>query len=363
MRYFFWLFVLLLPLHLTAQKIEIDLSKITFKKAGDVRKMADDCYELTNDFRWSSGAIWYPKPINLAEDFDMEVDVFLGCKDEEGADGIAFIFSPKLSIGRAGEGMGFSGLYPSLGIELDTWQNEHLGDPGEDHIAVLGNGNPSHHFNMTSPIPIGKNIEDCKNHLLKVAWKARQKVLLVTLEGKNLVRLQENITATIFKNDPKVYWGISAATGQFSNTHKVCFKKLEFDELPEELAFERAKKLALLKGDMLPLEQVRFESGKASLREGSQAELDKLVSLLKDHPEMHLGILGHTDSAGSNKTNKTLSQKRAESVANYLISKGILADRLNAKGMGERFPIASNREATGRIKNRRVEVYLYKPYP
>ncbi|MBD3319746.1 MAG: OmpA family protein, partial [Chitinivibrionales bacterium] len=65
----------------------------------------------------------------------------------------------------------------------------------------------------------------------------------------------------------------------------------------------------------------------------------------------------HTDSVGSNQANKKLSQKRAESVMNYLITRGIDPSRLRAVGMGEEDPIASNRRAEGRAMNRRVELH------
>ncbi|NRT13673.1 OmpA family protein, partial [Flavobacterium sp. 14A] len=69
---------------------------------------------------------------------------------------------------------------------------------------------------------------------------------------------------------------------------------------------------------------------------------------------------GHTDSDGSNALNQTLSENRAAAVRNYLVEKGINADRLKSTGFGETKPIASNRTAKGKAENRRVEVSLIK---
>jgi len=347
---------------LIGQKENISLRDIKFRKGGDVSKLGKHCYQLTSDQVWSSGAIWYPNPINLTEDFEMEVELFLGCRDE-GADGIVFIFSPELRVGYAGEGMGFAGLYPSLGIEFDTHQNFHLEDPSKDHVAVMSNGRINHVNNLAGPIVINNNLEDCKNHKVKIIWKANEKELLVTLDGANIIGLQKNIVADIFKDKPNVYWGFSAATGGQRNQHKICFEKLVFEELPVPNTFKNSKEMAILKGDITALDNVLFESGKSTLKKASATELSKLLTLLKENPEHHLSIYGHTDAVGNEDKNERLSQKRAEAIVDYLVANGINKKRLSAKGMGEQYPIASNNNAAGRLKNRRVEIYLYMPIP
>lgn len=346
---------------LSAQGQDIPLSQVKFRKGGDANKISENCYQLNPDINWASGAIWYPEGIDLRKDLTIELEVFLGCNDG-GADGIVFIFSPRLAMGRAGEGMGFSGLRPSLGIEFDTYQNFHLGDPSEDHVALLINGSPNHNYNQTRPISI-KNLEDCKNHLLKIVWVAQRKELKVSLDGDNIIGFQKNIIADIFNDNPRVFWGISAATGGFRNEHKVCFEKLIFEELAGVEELNSQKKRTLLKGERLVLEDVFFESGKSILKNDSNEELNKLLTFLQANPNMSIGIFGHTDAVGNKSANKTLSQKRAEAVATYLLKNGIPAERLVAKGLGDSKPIASNKTASGRAKNRRVEVYLFRRYP
>ncbi len=108
------------------------------------------------------------------------------------------------------------------------------------------------------------------------------------------------------------------------------------------------------------LRGVNFKTGSAELTFESNQVLDGVVEQLKAYPEVEIEIRGHTDNVGSEKTNQKLSEKRAQSVVNYFVSKGIAAKRMKAVGMGESKPIASNRSASGREENRRIEMYRIK---
>lgn len=99
-----------------------------------------------------------------------------------------------------------------------------------------------------------------------------------------------------------------------------------------------------------------FETGSDKLKVASLTLLDELATILNRYEGASLSIEGHTDSDGSEAFNQTLSQKRTDSVKKYLISKGISASRLNATGFGETKPIADNKTALGKAKNRRVEL-------
>ena len=102
--------------------------------------------------------------------------------------------------------------------------------------------------------------------------------------------------------------------------------------------------------------EIAFDTNKAVIKAKYHAELDKIGSFLKEFPKSGVAIDGQTDSVGSEKLNKKLSQARAESVRNYIIAKfGIDGSRLSAKGYGPAKPIASNKDAAGRAKNRRIE--------
>lgn len=104
------------------------------------------------------------------------------------------------------------------------------------------------------------------------------------------------------------------------------------------------------------LNNVFFDFDKSDLKTESFVELDKLVDLLQINPTIKIEISGHTDNKGDDKYNQTLSQKRAESVVNYLVQKGIVKTRLVAKGYGETQPIAPNDTEENQAKNRRTEV-------
>lgn len=106
----------------------------------------------------------------------------------------------------------------------------------------------------------------------------------------------------------------------------------------------------------MALEGVNFDFDKATLRQEDIAIIDKDVADLDKWGNVNIEVAGHTDSRGSDQYNMKLSQRRAETVRTYLISKGIAADRLTAKGYGESQPIADNATDEGRFKNRRVEL-------
>lgn len=115
----------------------------------------------------------------------------------------------------------------------------------------------------------------------------------------------------------------------------------------------------LQKGKNYILQNVFFDFDKADLLAASFAELDTLVSILNENPWLSIHIYGHTDEIGTATDNQLLSENRAKSVGNYLISKGIDKQRLQMKGFGEAQPIEINSTSMGRQKNRRVEFVLY----
>ncbi len=120
------------------------------------------------------------------------------------------------------------------------------------------------------------------------------------------------------------------------------------DGCPDVLPKKIQKFTGVIKG-------IRFVTGSARLRRSSSRVLRKVVKLMAEFPALRIAIAGHTDSRGKADMNRTLSQKRAESVKAYLVKKGVAADRLEAKGYGPDKPIGDNKRHSGRAKNRRVE--------
>lgn len=104
------------------------------------------------------------------------------------------------------------------------------------------------------------------------------------------------------------------------------------------------------------LKDVQFETGKAALLKTSTPILDGIATLLKANPSQVVEIAGHTDNVGSDEFNQKLSEKRAEAVKKYLVSKGVKAAQLKTVAFGETKPVSDNETQEGRAKNRRVEL-------
>lgn len=111
-------------------------------------------------------------------------------------------------------------------------------------------------------------------------------------------------------------------------------------------------------GAKIVLNNVFFDTGKATLRPESYPELLRLVRIMEQYPNLKIEISGHTDSKGSSSYNQRLSQKRAQSVVDYLTSQGVNLAQIQAKGYGEEQPRADNSTPEGRQLNRRVEAKI-----
>jgi outer membrane protein OmpA-like peptidoglycan-associated protein len=131
-----------------------------------------------------------------------------------------------------------------------------------------------------------------------------------------------------------------------------------FDEAEEPLSENMATTIpesGKSIGKTYKLRKVFFDYDNAAIKEESKEELNVLYSYLDKNPDLCVRLNAHTDSDGSNDYNLNLSQKRAQSVMDFLVSKGIDPIRLSAQGFGEELPISSNDTPEGREQNRRVE--------
>jgi outer membrane protein OmpA-like peptidoglycan-associated protein len=112
------------------------------------------------------------------------------------------------------------------------------------------------------------------------------------------------------------------------------------------------------RGLVLTLGDVLFDSGQATLSPGAARNLDGLVQFLTEHPDRRVEIDGYTDSVGTDAFNQDLSQRRADAVKATLVGRGIDPMRIATRGFGKEFALASNADASGRQRNRRVEVVI-----
>ena len=103
------------------------------------------------------------------------------------------------------------------------------------------------------------------------------------------------------------------------------------------------------------MQGIEFESGKATIKKKSYPLLDQIANIFIENSNYIIEVQGHTDNTGNPELNKTLSDKRAHAVMDYMLNKGVEAHRLSAVGYGQDQPIADNKTKAGRQKNRRVE--------
>lgn len=103
---------------------------------------------------------------------------------------------------------------------------------------------------------------------------------------------------------------------------------------------------------------ITFESGNANMSSSFYKSLNAISNTLKEYDQSSIKVVGHTDNTGDFEQNQILSEKRAMAVADYLVSQGILPQRVHHFGLGSRSPIADNSTETGRQSNRRVEIEI-----
>lgn len=355
-KYFIFLFAILCASFIEGQGVKFEPDDFIVK--GDAVLIENNCFRLTEPTLWQGGGVWYRKAIDLRKPFEMEIDVSFGC-DDQGADGIVFIFHPELTTGFQGEGMGFGGLYfPSFGIEMDTYENLHLGDPWYDHVAFMQNGHVHHETGITPPSPLvdgRKNVEDCRRHRVEIKWSPEAHTVEFYFDGSLRIKEEIRLIEDLFLNDPIVYWGFTSATGAKVNTHLVCLESLNFSTVN---TFSKSIRELILGGEKYVLEGIDFAPGSTRLPKESTQEIEKLLSLLKENPEYTVFLNGFTDSSGDAKRNLLLSQKRAASIADFLKQNGIQPGRVRFHGYGEDHPIAPNDTLEGQNQNRRIEIIM-----
>ena len=200
------------------------------------------CFILTKALNNQQGAVWHREPLDLRYSFELYFDAMFSDTAQvrdSGADGIMFALQrdytpPPLSVpaspidarGSVGEYLGIGGVTPSIGIEVDTYQN--AGEPAFDHIAISKNGSV---YDIISPAVAAKvdgtnaplNIEDGVTHTVRISWDKPTNTLRVYFDGVERTSYTGDITTDIFAGDPtNIFWGFSASTGGQNNYQAVC---------------------------------------------------------------------------------------------------------------------------------------------
>lgn len=167
---------------------------------------------------------------------------------------------------------------------------------------------------------------------------AKSKAQMLAANNQRLAQSNEQLTQQVSQTE--------ARTGELSEANK---------ELQRQLSELKMK--STQRGLELTLHDTVFESGKAELTPGAQRDLQKIAKELKTAANHKILIEGHTDSIGSEEYNQNLSQRRAEAVKQALAA-DIDSSKLEAKGLGESYPVASNKSEAGRQQNRRVNIVI-----
>lgn len=193
----------------------------------------------------------------------------------------------------------------------------------------------------------------------------------VVMNFKNKVLPKETIVLVDSKTK-KTYSANSDAMGKFqmlvpvgakyslkykSFTNEMEYTEMEIPGTPNQ-AYE--VEINIEPPTSFVLENVFFDTGKATLKPTSNKSLNNLVDVLKVKNTMVVEIQGHTDNVGKPEDNLKLSQQRAEAVKTFLVTKGIDAKRLTAKGYGDTVPVEDNANEAGRAKNRRTSLKVLK---
>lgn len=186
---------------------------------GDASDIGENCYIITPALNQQSGSIWYNDQIDLNNSFDIQFTANFDDSDS-GADGMVFVFQQVSNtvIGENGEGIGFSGFEPSLGIEFDIYQNGNVGDPTYDHIAIISQGGIDHNAatNLAGPIQASAteaNIEDGIDHIVQISWNPVSQLFSCWFDCELRLETTVDLVNDVFDNDPIVFWGFTGATG------------------------------------------------------------------------------------------------------------------------------------------------------
>ena len=274
-------------------------------------------------------------------------------------------------------GMGNSDLYFSKRDADGNWkQPTNLGYPintGADEISLIVNRRGNWAY-FSSNMPGGYGALDIYGFELYEG--ARPEALSYAkgdiYDAETKQKLEANIELIDLATDEVVMTSRSnIKTGEFLmvlqphhdymlNVNKEGYlfhsENFALKEFPSDKPFLISVPLSLIKvGEKVILRNVFFDTDQFDLKDESKSELKKLVDLLKSQPKLKIEIGGHTDNTGSKQKNSTLSQNRAKSVYDFLLTQGISADRLSYKGYGDSKPIADNATPEGRQKNRRTE--------
>jgi outer membrane protein OmpA-like peptidoglycan-associated protein len=198
-----------------------------------------------------------------------------------------------------------------------------------------------------------------------LSYVAQRKAEFAVAQGGLAAAVQQRDAATRELQTLQAQ-GLQKAQGELSSTRQ----QLESEKKARLDAEKRAKDAMDKLGAALAVKEeprgtvitlpgaVLFPTAKYDILPGAREKLDAVAEALKNQADHKMVVEGHTDSQGSESSNMELSQKRAESVRNYLVGRGVPSDIITATGVGQHRPVADNKTPDGRSNNRRVEIIV-----
>ncbi|QCK15993.1 OmpA family protein [Mangrovivirga cuniculi] len=319
-----------------------------------------------NNLAWSA-----PIPLKGVKSGEDDYAPFLA------ADGKTLYFSSK-GFG----GMGGSDIYVSRRLD-DTYRNwskpENIGGAvntigDEEYFTVTAKGDYGY---FTSNQNSYDSKEDIYRILLNINYKPDPVVLmsgqvferkskdpvdasiiLTNLENGNAIdRFNNSLSEGFYQfiiPSGKYYDFTAVAEGYLSFSENVDLRDLNFfQEIRRDLKLYPKEV-----GEIIPLDNILFEEAKAIILPASKSELNQLIKMMVDNPNLKIELGGHTDNRGSFENKLELSQKRVDAVKQVLVQAGISPDRISTVGYGDKKPIAPNDTEENMAKNRRVEVKI-----
>lgn len=350
----------------TQPSLTADASALYFIRGKNKDKSISDIYVSyrRSDGRFSK-AVRLPEPINTPE---IESTPFIHF------DGRSLFFASKGHVG-----MGGLDFFMSRMDEMGTWSKPiNLGapinGPGDQSGLVVGADGATAFFGSDNH-PQGFGSFDLYTFSLPDSLRAlpTQWIKGAVVSAETGKPLRAEVTWTRISDGKVFFQGSTLADGLFTATAPTgaeyalsveaeghLFYSSHHNLTSETPQAERivARLQPLKSGSLLRLNNVFFATASAALRPESQVELDRVVRLLQAHPHLRIRIEGHTDSDGDAPANQGLSERRAQSVMEYLVEGGIEHTRLERKGFGETAPIDTNETASGRQNNRRTEIRI-----
>ncbi len=321
--------------------------------------------ELLGDGKWS-------EPKNAGENVNTK-------KDESSpfihADKHTLYFASDGHIGMGGQDLfvshlqedGSWGKAQNLGYPINTKNNEtRLAVSVFGNTAIISSDREENHKLDLYEIELPQSIQPKRTLLVQgfVKDNITQKPIKANYEVINLeskAKIQEGKTDVDYIN-LMLYLpeGNNYALNVESEGYLMNSMNFSLKNIPDTVTTKYIEigMNPIQKGNIITLENIFFDFDKANLKPESYYELNKLLEFMQNNPSIKIEIGGHTDNKGSAAYNMTLSQRRAESIVNYLVSKKIDSNRLKAKGYGSTQPRVNNDTEENMAKNRRTEIKL-----